>query len=317
MLEVSKLKISFHKRNRRIQAVRGISFSIEKGERVALVGESGCGKSVTALSLMKLIAPNGTIEKGEIRFEEKDILKLPPKELRHLRGSRISMIFQEPFNSLNPLFTIGDQLEEVLTLHRKMSKTEARDAAAKLMAEVGIPSPVRRLDDYPHQLSGGMLQRVMIAMAIGGKLRLLIADEPTTALDVTVQAQILELIKKTNRERKVAVLLITHDLGVVAEVASRMIVMYAGRIVEINSTVAAFNNPLHPYTRGLIDSTPALCSGLSRMKAIEGSLPDPGGDFCGCSFAPRCFQADPRCYEEDPVLENIKEGQVACFKPLV
>src|SRR5215813_1249799 len=258
LLEVNNLQTHFRTRAGLVKAVDGVSFHLDRGELLGLVGESGCGKSITALSIMRLIAPPGKIVGGEILFNDKDVLKLPEPVLRDMRGDEIAMIFQDPMTSLNPVFTIGEQIAEALRLHRKLSRKQARLAAIEAMREVAIPDPSRRVDDYPHQLSGGMRQRVMIAMALACNPRLLIADEPTTALDVTIQAQILELLNELRRQRDLAVLLITHDLGVVAEVADRVAVMYTGRIVEESPVDELFARPKHPYTEGLLRSVPKL-----------------------------------------------------------
>jgi len=258
LLEVKNLQTHFPTRAGLVRAVNDVSFYLDRGELLGLVGESGCGKSITALSIMRLIAPPGKIVAGEITFAGKDLLTLSEAEMRAIRGDDIAMIFQDPMTSLNPVFTVGEQIAEALRLHRKLSRKDARDAAIAAMREVSIPDPARRIDDYPHQLSGGMRQRVMIAMALACDPRLLIADEPTTALDVTIQAQILELLDGLRKTRELAVLLITHDLGVVAEVAERVAVMYTGKIVEESPVDELFTRPKHPYTEGLLRSVPKL-----------------------------------------------------------
>src|SRR6476619_6261719 len=277
LLEVRNLQTHFPTRAGLVRAVDGVSFHLDRGELLGLVGESGCGKSMTALSVMRLIAPPGRIAHGEILFEGRNLLQLSNTEMRHVRGNDIAMIFQDPMTSLNPVFTVGEQIAEALRLHRRLSHKEARAAAIEAMREVSIPDPARRADDYPHQLSGGMRQRVMIAMALACDPKLLIADEPTTALDVTIQAQILELLDGLRKSRELAVLLITHDLGVVAEVADRVAVMYTGKIVEESPVAELFAQPKHPYTEGLLRSVPKLSTvGLakrSRLETIEGTVP--------------------------------------------
>ena len=317
LLEVNDLQTHFPTRAGLVRAVDGVSFHLDRGELLGLVGESGCGKSMTALSVMRLIAPPGRIVKGEILFDGKDLLKLSDPEMRQMRGDDIAMIFQDPMTSLNPVFTVGEQIAEALRLHRKMSRKEARQATVEAMREVAIPDPARRLDDYPHQLSGGMRQRVMIAMALACNPKLLIADEPTTALDVTIQAQILELLDELRKQRELAVLLITHDLGVVAEVADRVAVMYTGRIVEESPVDELFARPKHPYTEGLLRSVPKLTSEdvirKERLETIEGVVPSPTDLPPGCHFAPRCVHRMPRCTEERIPLYELDGGvQVRC-----
>src|SRR5436853_1156587 len=258
LLQVKNLATHFLTREGLVRAVDGVTFHLDRGELLGLVGESGCGKSITALSVMRLIAPPGKIVSGEILFDGKDLLKLSDAEMREMRGDDIAMIFQDPMTSLNPVFTVGEQIAEALRLHRKLTHKKARQATIEAMREVAIPDPARRVDDYPHQLSGGMRQRVMIAMALACNPKLLIADEPTTALDVTIQAQILELLNELRRTRELGVVLITHDLGVVAEVADRVAVMYTGRIVEESPVEELFARPKHPYTEGLLRSVPEL-----------------------------------------------------------
>jgi peptide/nickel transport system ATP-binding protein len=296
--------------------VDGVSFSLEAGRTLGIVGESGCGKSVSALSIMGLVPrPPGRIAGGEILFEGRDLLKLEAAQLRALRGDRIAMIFQEPMSSLNPAFTVGDQIAEVLIRHRKYGKKDARDRAVEMLRRVRIPSPERRYDDYPHRLSGGMRQRAMIAMALACEPKLLIADEPTTALDVTIQAQILELLRALREETGTAIILITHDLGVVAELADDVAVMYAGRIVEHAGVERLFAEPQHPYTIGLLGSIPRLHLEQERLAAIEGQVPGPFSGGAGCRFAPRCPFAINRCRTETPLfLELFKNQQVACWK---
>jgi oligopeptide/dipeptide ABC transporter ATP-binding protein len=313
LLEVKNLQTHFQTRAGLVRAVDGVSFYLERGELLGLVGESGCGKSVTALSVMRLVAPPGQIVGGEILFDGEDLLKLPESRMRAIRGNDIAMIFQDPMTSLNPVFKVGEQIAEALRLHRGMNRKQARAAAIEAMQEVSIPDPARRADDYPHQLSGGMRQRVMIAMALACDPKLLIADEPTTALDVTIQAQILELLNELRRTRDLAVLLITHDLGVVAEVADRVAVMYTGRIVEESPVGELFARPKHPYTEGLLRSVPKLTAAdaekAERLQSIEGVVPKLTQLPPGCHFAPRCPHRMPRCMEEPLPLYDL-EGNV-------
>src|ERR1044071_210401 len=299
LLEVRNLQTHFPTRAGLVRAVDGVSFHLDRGELLGLVGESGCGKSMTALSVMRLIAPPGKIVNGEILFDGKDLLKLSDSEMRAVRGDDVAMIFQDPMSSLNPVFTVGEQIAEALRLHRKLSRKDARAAAVEAMREVAIPDAEMRARDYPHQLSGGMRQRVMIAMALACDPKLLIADEPTTALDVTIQAQILELLNELRQTRDLAVLLITHDLGVVAEVADRVAVMYTGRIVEESPVEELFARPKMPYTEGLLRSVPKLVADhvgkRTRLETIEGIVPSPTALPPGCHFAPRCSHRMPRC----------------------
>jgi peptide/nickel transport system ATP-binding protein len=317
LLEVKDLQTHFPTRSGLVRAVDGVSFYLDRGELLGLVGESGCGKSITALSVMRLIAPPGKIVSGEILFEGRDLLKLSDAKMRQMRGDDIAMIFQDPMTSLNPVFTVGEQIAEALRLHRKLPRKEARLATIEAMREVAIPDPARRVDDYPHQLSGGMRQRVMIAMALACNPKLLIADEPTTALDVTIQAQILELLNELRKQRELAVLLITHDLGVVAEVADRVAVMYTGRIVEESPVDELFARPKHPYTEGLLRSVPKLTSEhvarKERLETIEGVVPRPTDLPPGCHFAPRCPHRMPRCTQENIPLYELDGGvKVRC-----
>jgi oligopeptide/dipeptide ABC transporter ATP-binding protein len=313
LLEVKNLRTHFQTRSGVVRAVDGVSFSLDRGELLGLVGESGCGKSVTALSIMRLVAPPGKIVGGEIKFDGEDLLKLPDSKMRAIRGDDIAMIFQDPMTSLNPVFKVGEQIAEALRLHRGMNRQEARAGAIRAMEEVSIPDPARRADDYPHQLSGGMRQRVMIAMALACDPKLLVADEPTTALDVTIQAQILELLNELRRTRELAVLMITHDLGVVAEVADRVAVMYTGRIVEESPVAELFARPKHPYTEGLLRSVPKLTVGeaerAERLESIEGVVPKLTELPPGCHFAPRCPHRMPRCTEGEIPLYPL-EGNV-------
>ena len=288
LLEVRGLRTSFHTSDGIVRAVTGVDFHVNRGEIMGLVGESGCGKSVTSLSILGLIAKPGRIEGGEIIFDGHDLLRLREKEMRALRGDRISMIFQQPTSSLNPVYDIGMQLGEVLELHRRVKRGPARARAMELLSMVGIPDPKRRIDSYPHELSGGMAQRVMIAMALALEPELLIADEPTTALDVTIQAQILDLMRVLQRETNTAMILITHDLGVVAEMCDRVAVMYAGEIVEQTDVTSLFERPRHPYTKGLIGSVPVLGEDREELAVIPGSVPNLIDLPPGCRFAPRC-----------------------------
>ena len=317
LLEVKDLQTHFPTRAGLVRAVDGVSFYVDGGELLGLVGESGCGKSITALSIMRLIAPPGKIVGGEIVFDGKNLLTLSESAMRAIRGDDIAMIFQDPMTSLNPVFTVGEQIAEALRLHRKLSRKDARVAAIEAMREVSIPDPARRVDDYPHQLSGGMRQRVMIAMALACDPKLLIADEPTTALDVTIQAQILELLDELRKTRELAVLLITHDLGVVAEVADRVAVMYTGKIVEESPVEELFARPRHPYTEGLLRSVPKLTAEhvarKERLETIEGVVPSPTNLPPGCHFAPRCQYRLPRCTEGEIPLYDLEGGvKVRC-----
>ena len=311
LLTVNKLRTEFFQNKKTsVTAINEISFDIGKGEILGLVGESGCGKSVTSLSIMRLLNfTSGKVTKGEVILDGKDLQKLSEKEMREIRGGKMSMIFQEPMSSLNPAMRIDKQMIEGIRLHTNLSKQEARERAAKILQQVGIPDPERVLKNYPHQLSGGMSQRVMIAMAMSCNPQLLIADEPTTALDVTIQAQILELMKKIQQEEGMSILLITHDLGVVAEMCNRVIVMYAGEIVEEAPVEVLFNNPTHPYTEGLIASVPKLGSGVKVLPSIPGSVPDLSMLPKGCRFAPRCKYATERCHNEEPDLFEVSEHQ--------
>ena len=317
LLEVQDLRTLFAvEGGGEFTAVDGVGFTLQAGRTLGIVGESGCGKSVTALSIMGLVAqPPGRIGGGSIRFDGVDLLQLPPSAMRELRGDRISMIFQEPMTSLNPAFTIGDQIVEGIVRHRPAGKAEARALALEMLRRVHIPSPEERFDDYPHRLSGGMRQRVMIAMALACRPALLIADEPTTALDVTVQAQILDLMRQLREETGTAIILITHDLGVVAELADDVVVMYAGRIVESASVAALFSLPQHPYTVGLLGSIPRLDVEQDRLAAIEGQVPNPMMPIGGCRFHPRCPFAFERCRQEDPPLLDVGDGhRSACWR---
>lgn len=319
LLAVRDLAIEFASELGPVRAVDGISFTVQPGETVGLVGESGSGKTVTGLAILGLVPqPPGRVTAGSIEFCGTDLLQLEPAKLRALRGSEISMIFQEPMTALNPVFRIGSQMTEVLRLHQGLTRSQARSAALDMLAKVGIPAPARRIDEYPHQLSGGMRQRVMIAMALSCGPRLLIADEPTTALDVTTQAQVLEQIRKLQDEFGMAMMLITHDLGVVAETCSRAIVMYAGGIAETATVDTLFATPRHPYTSGLLASIPRVrAERLARLPVIEGVVPDSRSLPDGCRFAPRCSKARDFCRLAPPELKPIgnRGGEVACYVP--
>jgi len=320
VLEVEDLQTYFYTRSGLVKAVDGVSFSLARGATLAIVGESGCGKSVTALSLMRLVAdPPGRIVGGRVRLEGVDLLRLDEAAMREIRGNQISMVFQEPMTSLNPVMTIGRQISEALILHQRMSHKAALRRAIEMLQLVGIPEPQQRAKEYPHQLSGGMRQRAMIAMALACNPRVLIADEPTTALDVTIQAQILDLIAKLQRELGTAVILITHDLGVVAETAERVIVMYAGRKVEEAAVGELFARPLHPYTRGLMNSIPRLAlmrreAGQQRLQEIPGIVPALSNLPQACTFAPRCTFADDKCRGQfPPYQEKRPDHWAACW----
>ena len=315
LIEIENLQTHFRTPDGINRAVDGVSFHVDEGETLAIVGESGCGKSVTAMSILRLIAePPGKIA-GSIRFGGKELLKLADRDMRDIRGNDISMIFQEPMTSLNPVLTVGRQLGETLRLHEEISKRAAERRAVEMLALVGIPEPRQRMRQYPHQLSGGMRQRVMIAMALACNPKLLIADEPTTALDVTIQAQILDLMKELKRRVGAAIILITHDLGVVAEIAERVMVMYAGRKVEEAPVAQLFSTPRHPYTQGLLAAVPKLGSSLTgdagRLTEIPGLVPSLKQRLDGCIFAPRCNQATDLCREFAPALERKAQGHLA------
>jgi oligopeptide/dipeptide ABC transporter ATP-binding protein len=313
LLEVIDLSIEFQTDNGNVQAVRGISFALDEGEILGMVGESGCGKSVSTLALLGLIQSPGRITSGKIMYQGKDLLQLSNKEWRTIRGNEIAMIFQDPMTSLNPFLRISDQLMEVLSLHTSLSNHDARKRCIEVLEAVGIPDPTSRMDAYPHQFSGGMRQRVMIAMALAAKPKILLADEPTTALDVTIQDQILDVLAELQEKEGVSILFITHDLGVVASICNRVQVMYAGKIVESASTDALFSQPRHPYTKGLLASVPRLDQPPHSLKGIPGQppilLPPPPG----CAFAPRCFASTDRCYEAQPDTQTIDKHDIACF----
>ena len=315
VLEVANLRVSFPEAGHgRFYPVDGVSFSLERGEMLALVGESGCGKSLTSLALLQLIPPPGQIESGSvIRLGDTDVLALKGEALRRIRGRRIGMIFQDPMTSLNPVFTVEAQIVEGIRAHFKVTAAEARQRALQLLQEVGIPDPADRLKAYPHQLSGGMRQRVMIAIALCAEPEILVADEPTTALDVTVQAQILEVLDNLRARRGMAVLLITHDLGIVAGRADRVAVMYAGQIVEEATTPRLFANPAHPYTQGLFASVPRITGPLKRLNPIRGSVPAASAWPTGCRFRPRCPQAFDRSETEPPLIPMEPEHRMRCW----
>ncbi|UYZ12273.1 ABC transporter ATP-binding protein [Brevibacillus sp. WF146] len=305
LLEIENLQTHFFTDRGQIPAVDGVSIRVNKGEVVGIVGESGCGKSVTSLSVMRLVPnPPGKIVGGSIRFKGEELVAASEKRMRELRGNEIAMIFQEPMTSLNPVYTIGDQIGEVIRLHTGATKKEARQRSIDMLKKVGIPRAEAIVDEYPHQLSGGMRQRVMIAMAMACNPELLIADEPTTALDVTIQAQILDLMRQLNRESETAIMLITHDLGVVAEMCHRVVVMYAGNVVEEGDVRSILKEPKHPYTIGLLHSLPKLEGARKRLYSIPGNVPIPGSLTVGCRFAPRCEHATDRCRTEMPELRE-------------
>lgn len=315
VLEVNDLQTHFYSDSGVVRAVDGVSFSIKKGETLGIVGESGSGKSVTSLSIMRLLRDTpGKIAGGEIVYNGRNLVEAKESEMRKIRGNEIAMIFQEPMTSLNPVFKIGRQIEEAILLHTKCTKQQARERAIEMLTAVGISRPDKVVDSFPHQLSGGMRQRVMIAMAMSCDPQLLIADEPTTALDVTIQAQILELMKKLTVDFETSILLITHDLGVVAEMCDRVVVMYAGRAVEESDVYTIFENPKHPYTQGLLASTLTLGEKVERLQSIPGNVPIPSKMPEGCKFAPRCPHAMERCWAEEPTYDAYSENHhVRCF----
>ena len=314
LLEIQNLSTFFHTEDNIVKSVRNVDLIIQKGETLALVGESGCGKSVTALSAMRLIpSPPGKFESGRILFKGKDLLRASDREMQDIRGNEISMIFQEPMTSLNPIFTVGDQIMEAIRLHQDKTELQARELALQVLRQVAIPAPESRIDQYPHELSGGMKQRVMIAMAIVCRPALLIADEPTTALDVTIQSQILDLLDQLRKETQMSILLITHNLGIVAQYADRVAVMYSGKVVELAPVEELFSSPAHPYTRGLLNSSP---KDGAKLETIPGSVPHPAYLPEGCSFYPRCSEKLDRCMKEIPPLESIhgkSSQQTACW----
>ena len=311
LLDVIDLKTYFKTMDGTVKAVDGVDFSLKPGHTLGVVGESGCGKSVTSLSIMRLVDRPGWIAGGQMMFRGRDLAKISEKQMRGVRGDEISMIFQEPMTSLNPVFTVGNQVQEAITEHRKVSKRDAMEQTIDLFRMVGIPSPERRVKDYPHNMSGGMRQRVMIAMALALRPDLLIADEPTTALDVTIQAQILELIKDLRVKNNTAVLLITHDIGVVAEMADEVVVMYTGKVVEHGTVNQVLKTPKHPYTVGLLNSIPSIGQKGQRLNVIPGTVPSPLNLPKGCPFAPRCPHAMAVCREEHPPLKTLDDGSEA------
>ena len=316
LLEVRDLKTYFAAPEGEFRAVDGVGFAIEPGRTLGIVGESGSGKSVTALSIMRLVpSPPGRLAGGEVLFDGIDLLGLSPAEMRDLRGNRLAMIFQEPMTSLNPAFRIGEQIAEGIRRHRGLGRREARERALEMLRRARIPAAERRIDDYPHQLSGGMRQRAMIAMALACDPRLLIADEPTTALDVTIQAQILDLLRKLRAETGMGIILITHDLGVIAELADEVAVMYAGKVLELAPVEALFSDPQHPYTIGLLGSVPSIDGESARLAAIEGTVPDLAAVPQGCRFHPRCPFAVEECRHVPPPLAEIRPGhRAACWR---
>ncbi|MDT8715876.1 ABC transporter ATP-binding protein [Clostridium sp. 19966] len=314
LLEVKKLKTEFRVKGGVVKAVDGVDFEVDKGEIVAIVGESGSGKSVTSLSVMRLLQDTtASITDGEILFQGEDLLKKNKKDMMNIRGNRISMIFQEPMTSLNPVYTIGNQIMEAVLRHEKVSKKEAEKKAVEMLKLVGIPSPETRIKEYPHQMSGGMRQRVMIAMALSCNPELLIADEPTTALDVTIQAQILDLMLRLKEKLGTSILLITHDLGVVAEVAEKVVVMYCGKVVEKAEAKDIFKNPLHPYTQGLLKSIPKMDGKKERLYMINGMVPNPLKMPKGCAFSDRCEKCMSICKEKTPEIIRQGNTMVRCF----
>ncbi|MBB5179646.1 oligopeptide transport system ATP-binding protein [Planomicrobium koreense] len=311
LLDVKNLVTSFRTADGTLQAVRDVSFHVDKGETLCIVGESGCGKSITSLSVMRLLPSNGSIESGEILLNGEPLQNLSNEQMRKIRGNRLSMIFQEPMTALNPVLTIGYQLREPLMLHHKVSKAEASKQGIELLRQVGIPNPEKRLNQYPHELSGGMRQRVMIAMALSCHPSLLIADEPTTALDVTIQAQILDLIKDLKEKLNMGVLMITHDMGVVAEVADRVMVMYAGKKIEEGPVEEIFTNPSHPYTLGLLHSVPNVDDPEFELEPIPGNMPGLNEQISGCRFHPRCKFAMDKCKVTEPPNFKVSNGHSA------
>ncbi len=316
LLEVKDLRTYFYTDDGIVKAVDGVDFEVKVGETIGIVGESGCGKSITAMSILRLIqCPPGKIVSGEILFNGEDLIKVTEKRIREIRGNSISMIFQEPMTSLNPVFTAGYQIEEILKLHQNLSDDEARDKAVEMIRMVGIPNPERIANEYPHQLSGGMRQRIMIAMALACRPKMLIADEPTTALDVTIQAQILDLMNELKNKLNTSIMLITHDLGVIAEMADHVIVMYSGKVVEDAPTIELFENPKHPYTIGLMSSIPSLAKEGQRLETIPGVVPNPLYLPKGCYFHPRCKYATRKCRETQPELVEVAPGhKSACLR---
>ncbi|GAK13095.1 ABC transporter ATP-binding protein [Geomicrobium sp. JCM 19039] len=313
LLDVDDLKTYFYTENGTVPSVDGVSFHINKGETIAIVGESGSGKSVTSFSIMGLIKPPGKIVSGSIQFEGKEMTSLSKRQMRKVRGNDVSMIFQEPLTSLNPVLTVGYQISEAILLHQDLNKAQAKEKGIDMLKRVGIPRADKVYTSFPHSLSGGMRQRVMIAMALSCNPKLLIADEPTTALDVTIQAQIMHLMRELTEELDTAIILITHDLGVVAELVDRVVVMYAGQVVEQADVYTLFSNPKHPYTEGLLDSTPRIHEMHSELKSIQGTVPVPTNMPKGCRFHPRCPHAMDICAQKEPEMTTLDEGQVRCW----
>ena len=314
LLEVSGLKTYFQDRKGQVPAVDGVDFILRKGETLGFVGESGCGKSVTSMSILHLLPPKGRIVDGTIRFKGRDITHLPPAEMAKLRGKEIAMIFQEPMTSLNPVYTVGYQISEMILRHEKVSKKEARARAIEMLRLVNIPAPEKRIDEYPHELSGGMRQRVMIAMALSCNPELLIADEPTTALDVTIQAQILDLMRTLKQTLNTSIMMITHDLGVVAEMSDYVLVMYAGMVMEYSDVRSLFADPLHPYTQGLLKALPRMGESQEKLYVIDGVVPSLYELPTGCRFWPRCAYATERCKHEIPALYEVEGRKIRCFR---
>ena len=314
LLKVERLQVQFQTKKGVNTSVDGVSFSIGKGEILGIVGESGCGKSVTSLSILQLLGTNAKISQGSIKLSGRELLGLSEEEMCKIRGNEIAMIFQDPMTALNPTLTIGEQLIEPLVIHQGYSKADARKEAVEVLKKVGIAAPEKRMKEYPHQLSGGMRQRVMIAMAVSCAPKLLIADEPTTALDVTIQAQILELMLELRQNMETAIILITHDMGVVAETADNILVLYAGKVVEYGSVKDIFNAPKHPYTQGLLSSIPPLQEDVEELNTIEGTVPAPGQMPAGCRFGPRCPHAGEHCRREQPGLYPVEGALVSCFQ---
>ena len=314
LLSVKDLQVQFQTKKGINTAVDGISFSIGKGEILGIVGESGCGKSVSSMSILRLLGTNAKISQGSIKLGDKELLSLSEDEMCKIRGNEIAMIFQDPMTALNPIMTIGDQLIEPLVIHQGYKKKDAWKEAIEVLKKVGIAAPEKRMKEYPHQLSGGMRQRIMIAMAVSCAPKLLIADEPPTALDVTIQAQILELMVELLEKMDTAIMLITHDMGVVAETADNILVLYAGKVVEYGSVKDIFNDPKHPYTQGLLSSIPPLTEDVDELNTIEGTVPAPGQMPAGCRFSPRCPSATERCRMEQPGIYHAGNAMVSCFK---
>lgn len=313
LLEVKHLNVEFPSRRGVLTALNNVSFHINSGEVLGVVGESGAGKSLTGSAIIRLLDPPGRIAGGEIHFNGKRIDNLPEEQMRQLRGKEIGAIFQDPLTSLNPLYTVGQQLVETIQTHLNLSQKQAQERAIELLESTGIPAARERINHYPHQFSGGMRQRVVIALALAAEPKLIVADEPTTALDVSIQAQIIDLLKKLCKEHGTSVMLITHDMGVIAETADRVAVMYAGRIIEVGPVQDVIQRPLHPYTAGLMRSIPDIHRSLSRLEQIPGSMPRLHAIPAGCAFNPRCKEVMPRCRVERPELITIKDRQVACW----